>query len=89
MNSHLIQVGWAPHKDESREDIDGEWLLSHMPQVISIHFPGATWIVHEDLGEGVYPLSPVSRTWKVNKYTGVQARRTGFFWIPISLPLRT
>ena len=27
-------------------------------------------------------MTPKSRTWKVNKYTGVKARRTGFFFVP-------
>ena len=72
-------VGWAPHPHETKTDVDGEWLLNNLPQCIYIKFPGATWLVHEDLGEGVYPLAPVSRTWKVNEYTGIKARRTGFF----------
>ena len=25
----------------------------------------ATWKIHEDLEAGVYPVAPVSRTWKV------------------------
>ena len=62
--------------------MDGEWLLDHLPQCLYIYFPGATWTVHEDLGVGVYPLSPVSRTWTVNEYTGIKARRTGFFIVP-------
>ena len=59
-----------------------EVLLSRMPQAIYIHFPGATWVIHEELGEGVYPLTPVSRTWIVNKRTKVKARRTGYFLVP-------
>lgn len=35
-----------------------------------------------DLPTGVYPLKPRSRTWKVNKYTGIEARRTGFWMLP-------
>ena len=38
--------------------------------------------MHEDLGEGVYPLTPVSRTWLVNKRTRVKVRRRGFFIVP-------
>ena len=53
-----------------------------MPVAIYIHFPGATWVVHEQLGEGVYPLTPVSRTWVVNKRTATKVRRTGFFLVP-------
>ena len=75
-------TGWAPHPAETRIATDSGWLLSHMPKAIYLHFPGATWITHPDLGPGVYPVTPVSRTWKVNKYTGVKARRTGFFLLP-------
>ena len=39
-------------------------------------------MIHEDLGEGVHPITPVSCSWVVNKYTGIQARRTGFFLLP-------
>ena len=31
---------------------------------------------------GVYPLRPKSRTWKVHKYTGIEAKRTSFWIIP-------
>ena len=31
---------------------------------------------------GVFPLKRKSRTWKVNKYTGIEARRTGFCMLP-------
>ena len=75
-------VGWAPHPEETSEEADNEWLLSHMPQCIYVAFAGATWKIHKDLEVGVYPLAPVSRTWKVNEYTGIRARRTGFFLLP-------
>ena len=41
----------------------------------------AKWRVG-DLPTGVYPLKPRSRTWKVNKHTGIEARRTGFWMLP-------
>ena len=74
--------GWAPHPKEERLNVDGEWLLTKMPQVIYLYFEDATWIVHQDLGMGVYPLTPVSRSWEVNKRTHVKVRRTGFFLLP-------
>ena len=55
-------VAWAPHPEEQRTLVDNEWLLAHMPQVIYVFFPEETWTIHEDLGTGVYPLTPVSRT---------------------------
>ena len=62
--------------------MENGWLLSHMPKAIYVLFPNATWRIHPDLPPGVYPLTPKSRTWKVKKYTGVKARRTGFFLVP-------
>ena len=59
--------GWAPHPKEERIDVDGAWILSKMPQVIYLLFEDATWTIHSDLGQGVYPMTPVSRTWLVNK----------------------
>ena len=41
----------------------------------------AEWSVGK-LPVGVYPLRPRTRTWKVNKYTGIEARRTGFWMLP-------
>ena len=34
------------------------------------------------IGNKAFPLTPSSRTWKVNKQTDVCARRTGYFLIP-------
>jgi len=75
---HLFRVrrcrihGWAPHPKEERIDVDAEWVLSNMPQVIYLYFENASWTVHPELGQGVYPLTPVSRTWKLNKKTGAK-----------------
>ena len=73
-------LGWAPHPEDVRTEVDGEWVSTKLPLCLYLYFPGATWKLHDDLEEGVYPLVPASRTWKVNKNTGVQARRTGFFY---------
>ena len=73
---------WVQHPHEAQEPIENGILLTHMPPVIYVRFPGATWKIHPDLDPGLYPLTPVSRSWKVNKYTGVKARRTGYFLLP-------
>ncbi len=73
--------GWAPHPLEERQVVDDVVFLSRLPQTIYVHFPGATWQI-EDLPQGVYPITPVSRTWLVNKRTKVKVRRTGFFLVP-------
>ena len=59
----------------------GEFLLDRLPLVVYVYFPDATWQVGT-LPIGVYPMKRRSRTWKVNKYTGIEARRTGFFILP-------
>ena len=74
--------GWKEHDFEDRIEVDGEHVLRKMPSVIYIEVAGADWEpIHPDLPRNVFPLTPVSRTWKVNKYTHIQARRTGFWLI--------
>ena len=60
---------------------EGEFLLDRLPLVIYDYFPDADWQVGT-LPIGVHPMTRRSRTWKVNKYTGIEARRTGFFILP-------
>ena len=69
--------GWNLHPACSPGDVDGECLLDRLPLVIYVRFPEATWNIGT-LPPGVYPMTPKSRTWKVNKYTGIEARRTSF-----------
>ena len=75
-------VDWVLHPEEASTDIENGCHLSHLPLTAYVKFPGASWQIHPDLEPGVYPLTPVSRTWLVNKHTGVKARRTGFFLLP-------
>ncbi len=63
------------------QEIDGEYILDSQPMVVYIHFPEAPWRIGK-LPLGVYPLKRKSRTWKVNKHTGIEARRTGFWILP-------
>ena len=55
--------------------------MDRPPVVIYVKFDGASWQI-DDLPVGVYPLTPISRTWKVHKATGISARRTGFTLMP-------
>ncbi len=74
--------GWTLHPETLFTDLEnGESLLDRLPLVIYIHFPEATWTIGK-LPQGVYPLRSKSRTWKVNKYTHIKARRTGYLLIP-------
>ena len=73
--------GWTLAGDCIPEEMGSEFLLSKLPVVIYLKMEGATWTIGK-LPQGVYPLRPKTRTWKVNKYTGIEARRTGFWIIP-------
>ena len=79
---HRRIVGWARRPKEERVDMDGEWVLTKMPQAVYLHFHNATWTVHADDGKGVNTLTTVSRTWEVNKETHVKVQNTGFFLVP-------
>jgi hypothetical protein len=73
--------GWTLHPACIPEEMDGEWLLDRLPLVIYVRYPEATWQIGK-LPTGVYPMTAKSRTWKVNKYTGIEARRTGYSLLP-------
>ena len=73
--------GWTPHPESTVEEVEGDLLMDRLPLVIYIKFDNASWKIG-DLPEGVYPMTPTSRTWKVHKATGISARRTGFIFMP-------
>ena len=73
--------GWVLPPDCGSEEIEGEFVLDTLPLVIYLYFSEAEWRVG-NLGPGIYPLKRRSRTWKLNKHTGIQARRTGFWFLP-------
>ena len=62
-------------------ETEGEHLIDHLPLVIYVHYPEATWKVGH-LPQGVYPLAPRTRTWKVSNYTGIEAQRKGYTLLP-------
>jgi len=47
-------VGWAPHHAEERTDIEDEVLISHMPSIIYVKFPNATWTILDEFGPGIW-----------------------------------
>ena len=55
--------------------------MDRPPIVIYAKYDGASWKIG-DLLVGVYPMTPVSRTWMVNTATGISARRTGYTLMP-------
>ena len=76
-----VIYGWTMSPEAIPVEFNGEFIMDHLPSVIYLHFPEATWKIGK-LPAGVYPLRPRSRTWKVNKYTGIEARRTGYWFVP-------
>ena len=73
--------GWTLTADCIPQEVNGEFVLNALPLLVYIQFPDAMWRIG-NLPVGVYPLKRRSRTWKVNKYTGIEARRTGFCMLP-------
>lgn len=59
-----------------------EVILKHTPAFLFVQIPGATWIVHEALGPGVYPLKPVFRRWHLDKAKKNHIGRWGFQLVP-------
>ena len=60
-------VGWDLY-DLDREFVRGaERFLNYLPKCIYIKFDGATWVIHKDLGPGVFPLYPTECTWTLKK----------------------
>ncbi len=76
-----VIYGWTLDPRSLPVEIDDEYMLDRLPLVIYIYFQEADWRVGK-LPKGVYPLKPRSRTWTVNKYTKIEARRTGFWIVP-------
>ena len=50
--------------------------------MIYLSFPGATWEVHPELPEGIFPLKAVTREWELNKATQTKVSRKGFTLVP-------
>ena len=60
---------------------ENDVLLDYPPVVIYVQFFNATWTIG-DLPQGVYPIAPKTRVWKVNKHSGISAQRKGFCLVP-------
>ena len=59
-----------------------ERMLSYLPRVLYLKFPGAEWQVHAGLGIGVSPLRPVRREWTLNSASKAKVSRHGFTVVP-------
>ena len=53
-----------------------------MPYCIYLKFDNVTWVIHPKLGQGIFPLYPVERTWILNEATEAKIRRKGFTIVP-------
>ena len=77
-----VVVGWELHPGDRKRVDDGERFLEYLPRVIYVKFEKAEWCVDANLGQGVFPLYPVKRTWLLNSEAGVKVERTGFTVLP-------
>ena len=57
-------------------------ILDYMPNAIYLKVGKANVVIHEKLGAGVWPLSPVKRTCIINNKTGSTIVRKGFTLVP-------
>ena len=72
--------GWTMAPGCIPEEINDELILHVLPLVVYIHFTEVTWQIGT-LPIGVYPLKKRPMIWRVNKRTGIEARRTGFWFL--------
>ena len=75
-------VGWELHPADRRQCSGPERFLNYMPCCIYLKFDNVTWEIHPKLGQGVFPLYPVERTWILNEATEAKIRRKGFTIVP-------
>ena len=69
-----IVVGWDLHLGDRVHEAGSERLLSYLPNIIYIQFPGASWQIHPNLKHGVFPLKAVTRDWELNKTTKTKTK---------------
>ena len=76
-------IAWDLHPDDKQVSRDGERMLQELPSCIYVQFEGATWQVHKGLPKGVFPLTPVKRSWSLNRNTkGPKVDRSGYTLLP-------
>lgn len=76
----VVDWHWLP-KTEFHSTSEG-LIASELPRCVYVWFPGATWQISPDLGLGVYPMTPATRTWTLHQKSGAKVRRRSFFMIP-------
>ena len=75
----------SAHAIPYRSEREMRQLLGDMTPALQVR-PSSSFYavcsVHPALSQSVYPLTPVSRTWQVNRNTRVKIRRTDFLIVP-------
>ena len=75
-------VGWELHShDKVIVDEKGERFLTYQPKTIFVKFENCDWQIGS-LPPGVFPMFPVTKTWDLNKQSGVKVRRKGYTLVP-------
>ena len=81
-NTPCTVLGWELHPADRKQCHGPERFLNYMPYCIYLKFDNVTWVIHPKLGQGVFPLYPVERTWILNEATEAKIRRKGFTIVP-------
>jgi hypothetical protein len=74
-------IGWQLHHADDIADMEPERLLHYLPLVIFVRVDGATFQL-PGLSVGVFPFTPVQRTWELNRETGAKISRNGYTLVP-------
>ena len=60
-------TSWILHPNESSvPNENGERILTHIPRVVFVNFPDASWRLHPSLDKGEYPFYPETRSWYID-----------------------
>ena len=74
--------GWTLNINENTEKNEIERVLKFQPDMIYLKFEKATWQIHKDLEQGVYPMKVTGKAWTISEGTKIKAKRMGFHIVP-------
>ena len=84
-NSRGILTGWTLQPLDAqriRGEEAAEMVLSERPLFLFVRIPGVRWTMSETLGENIYPVKPVWKTWARDRAQQAKVRRCGFPIVP-------
>jgi hypothetical protein len=58
---------WAEHEEEHGVEKNGVKMLTHVPKVVSVKYPGAKWHLDGMAEPGLYPIRPWTRKWYIDR----------------------